>query len=72
MLGWMARSRAAKKTYGRVRGPATTKPPKPKTLEEKFMEEYTPPKLIPNKYVAVAATLLAAAVACYSVYISKL
>eukprot|EP00884_Botryococcus_braunii_P009122 jgi/Botrbrau1/18210/Bobra.53_1s0069.1 len=64
-------SRAAKKTYGRIRGPTSSKPPKPKTLEEKFMEEYTPPKLIPNKYVAVAATLLAAAVAWYSVYISK-
>jgi hypothetical protein len=36
------------------------------------MEEYTPPKLIPNKYVAVAAAVLAAALAFYSVYISKL
>lgn len=35
------------------------------------MEEYTPPTLIPNKYVAVAATVLAVALACYSAYISK-
>lgn len=41
-------------------------PKRPKTLEERWMEEYRPPKLVPNKYVAVAATAVAVAAAVYS------
>lgn len=41
-------------------------PSRPKTLEERFMEEYRPPAVIPNKYVAVAAGVVAVAAAVYS------
>ncbi|KAK9832030.1 hypothetical protein WJX81_000090 [Elliptochloris bilobata] len=37
---------------------------RPKTLEERFIEEWRPPRLFPNRYVAVAAVLLALGLAC--------
>jgi hypothetical protein len=55
-----------------VKVPAGGRTERPKTFEEKFMEEYTPPNLIPNKYVAVAAVVLAVGLACYSAYVSNL
>ena len=45
---------------------------KPKILkQEKFMEEYRPPNLIQNKYVAVAAGVVAVAAAVFSATVEK-
>jgi hypothetical protein len=34
--------------------------------EERFFEEYTPPQIIPNRYVLIAAIILAIGLAWYS------
>jgi len=39
---------------------------RPKTLEERFVEEWRPPRIFPNRYVAVATALLALGLAWYS------
>ena len=36
------------------------------TLEEQFLDSYTPPSLLPNRYAAVAAAVIAAGLALYS------
>ena len=52
-----------------ARAPAPVRPTqrtRPKSLEERFVEEWRPPKIFPNHYVAVATALLALALAWYS------
>jgi tetratricopeptide (TPR) repeat protein len=39
---------------------------RPKTLEERWAEDWTPPALIPNQYVAIAVAAVAAGLAVYS------
>lgn len=39
---------------------------RPKTLEERFLDEWRPPRIFPNRYVAVATALLALGLAWYS------
>eukprot|EP00892_Ulva_mutabilis_P003141 jgi/Ulvmu1/12828/UM098_0009.1 len=54
------------RTISRPRG-AESEPPRSKTLEEEFWENYQPPSYMRNKYVWAAALIIGAAAAWYSI-----
>lgn len=64
--------RACRPRSGRVRQPvrpvgADSTPPKPKTLEEEFWDNYQPPSYARNKYIWAAAAIIGSAAAWYSI-----
>ena len=61
-----AACRPERGSYARAPPAASPTRKRPKTLEERFLDEWRPPRVFPNRYVAVAAALLALGLAWYS------
>ena len=61
-----AARRPERGSYARSTPAASPSRKRPKTLEERFMDEWRPPRIFPNRYVAVATALLALGLAWYS------
>lgn len=71
LLTGLEANRGGRAAVSRPRAPPKTERKVPKTWDEEFWENYSPPAYLTNNYVWVAASVAATAAAVYSSYIQR-